>query len=586
MEIKIFNINQKIERGIKWFYFGDSYEQLSYLKKKLGEENFLDFSIEKDNIFEFELNDYLIWTEKNRIKFNDSLYWWSTELAGKNNLNSSLFRNICGLNFILNKIKENKYDKLNIICDNIFVKKGLETNLNIKNNFLSNYFLIIRKIANILFKFFLNIIKLLIKYFVMKIFLLLNKNRLNLKNIDYIFNTSSIKFNTKKGISLPYFPGIDLTKKKSIFFYLSKKNIIEKLKAISLYERNNVIISERFINPFDLIIIYYNFLKVSLIFFKLLDYKKLDLKYFIYLELEKYLKTPDLNFQIWSYIPTLKKISKISKILKVFDHYENMGSEHVMIYAFRKYFKESFIYGYHHTFSSKQFLCWRHIESEWESNFKPDYIISSCKLSKNFLISQNCPEKRIILGPALRYKNLINQKNNNLTESTDCVTVPLSQIKDHSMEVIEKVYEIFKINKNIKFKICPHPNLNLDDRTLNKYFKKDDKFQISKKNLKDTLIDSKFVISSATGAIYDSIILKKIFFNLRSDLNFCDNYADFMTEKYPFLRTYKAGEISEYLQKSLKDKAYLSELSKQYADLSNYFINNLQCDKDFIKITN
>ena len=73
---------------------------------------------------------------------------------------------------------------------------------------------------------------------------------------------------------------------------------------------------------------------------------------------------------------------------------------------------------------------------------------------------------------------------------------------------------------------------------------------------------------------------------MRSDLNFCDNYADFMTEKYPHLRTFNPDEISEYLQKSLKDKAYLSELSKQYADLSNYFINNLQCDKDFIKITN
>ena len=55
------------------------------------------------------------------------------------------------------------------------------------------------------------------------------------------------------------------------------------------------------------------------------------------------------------------------------------------------------------------------------------------------MISQNCPSKKIILGPALRYKDLISKKINNTNIIDNSVAIPLSQIKDHSIEVIEKV---------------------------------------------------------------------------------------------------------------------------------------------------
>ena len=370
------------------------------------------------------------------------------------------------------------------------------------------------------------------------------------------------------------------------FFHLSKKSLIEKIKLISEYEKKNIIVPERFVNVVDLFEIIKNFLKVFPIFFKMLNYKHFEIKYFIYIELEKYLKSPDLNFQIWSYLPVLKKLSKICKINKAFDHYENMISEHVMIFALKKYFKNTKIYGYHHTFSSKQFLCWRHLIQEWESNFKPDYVISSYLLSESFLISQNCPRDRIILGPALRYKNLFDQKDNNLIVNTSSIAVPLSQIKDHSLEIIEKVFEVHKCNKNMHFYICPHPNLDLDNKIVKKFFRDNESFKLSKYTLRETILKSKFVISSATGAVYDSIILNKIIFNLKSDLNFCDNYTDFLIDKFNFLTSLNTQEISKKLEKCSEDTAYLHELSKQYDDVSKYFIKKLQYDKDFFEITN
>ena len=585
MEIKLIHINQKIDPDSKWFYFGNSYENLSYLKKKLKIDNFLDFSIKKDEIFEFELNHYLDWTEKNRNKFNDSIYWWSTEFAGKNNLNSSFFRNICSLNFIINKIKEHKNENINIIFDDFYIKRAIENNLKLDGNKLFNFLSQFKKFFSTSLKLVLNIIKLLIKYLILKIVLLIKKNKLNFKDLKIIFNTAAVKI-TGQNLKLPYFPGLNLSQKNYIILYLSKKRLIEKINSISLYERNNIIIPERFVNPIELLLVIKNFLKVSLIFFKLLSYSRYDIKYLIYIELEKYLKIPDLNFQIWAFFPILKKLSKKCEINKVFDHYENMISEHNMTFAVKKYFKNSIIFGYHHTFSSNQFLCWRYLTKEWESDSKPDYIISSGILSKNFLISQNCPSKKIILGPALRYKDLISKKINNTNIIDNSVAIPLSQIKDHSLEVIEKVSEIHNANKNFIFYICPHPNLEIDNRIKKIFSYKDNGFILSKNSLRETITKCKFVISSATGAVYDSIILNKIVLNLRSDLNFCDNYTDFMKNEFNFLTTYNTEEISNILQKCSKDQIFFNELTEQFKKVSYYFVKNLQCDKDFFEITN
>ena len=103
MIINLFLKNQKLPKNKKWFYFGSKHQTLTELKKVLNKDDCIEFSKKKDEIFKEELKDYLLWTEKNREIFNDSIYWWSHELAGKNNLNSDFYLYICQINFI-NKI--------------------------------------------------------------------------------------------------------------------------------------------------------------------------------------------------------------------------------------------------------------------------------------------------------------------------------------------------------------------------------------------------------------------------------------------------------------------------------------------------
>tara|TARA_Y100001970_G_scaffold289668_1_gene420790 strand:+ start:1077 stop:2846 length:1770 start_codon:yes stop_codon:yes gene_type:complete len=586
VKINLFLKNQKIPKNKKWFYFGSKNQTFVELKKILNKDDCIEFSKKKDEIFKEELNDYLLWTEKNRERFNDSIYWWSHELAGKNNLNSDFYLYICQINFINKIIKDAEFENLIIICEDIILKKALIENLNINNNYFFNNFYLINKYFLTFLLLSFNTTKLLMKFITIKILMLFIRSKLNFKSNINIFHSSGINI-TNSEVKLNYFPGINLKERDDSFFiHLSKKSFFQKIKEISYYESKNFIFVERFVNFINFLNIIFNFFKSLLIYFRVLNYKNYKIKFLIFKELIKSSLAPDLNFQIWSYLPLFKKLSKITNVNNIFDHYENMTSEHLIIGAAKKANINTKIFGYHHTFSSNQFLCWNNLLSEWKSNFKPDYIISSGDLSKDYLVSKNCPENKIIVGPPLRYNELINKKIASTNITSNLIVVPLSQIKDHSYEIILKTFDIYKLNKDYKFKICPHPNLEIDNEFYSKYLKKEKNFSISDLNYRDTLAQSQFVISSATGAVYDALILDKIVLNLKSDINFCDNYLDFLEEDFKFLKKLTTIDISNFLNNCEKNHIFLLENLEKYKSASNNFVNKLKCDKDFFELIN
>ena len=81
------------------------------------------------------------------------------------------------------------------------------------------------------------------------------------------------------------------------------------------------------------------------------------------------------------------------------------------------------IYGYHHTLSSKEFLPWHSLHSEWNSKFKPDFVVSLGSVSKKMLTNQGIPSEKIIDGPALRYNNALVKELNNSTKNKNIVFI-------------------------------------------------------------------------------------------------------------------------------------------------------------------
>ena len=80
-------------------------------------------------IYKEELPNYLKWTENQRIHFNDDVYWWMTDLAGRNNLESNFFLYICQIKSLKKILKNIEENEVLIVCDDILLIQAVKENL-------------------------------------------------------------------------------------------------------------------------------------------------------------------------------------------------------------------------------------------------------------------------------------------------------------------------------------------------------------------------------------------------------------------------------------------------------------------------
>ena len=59
--------------------------------------------------------------------------------------------------------------------------------------------------------------------------------------------------------------------------------------------------------------------------------------------------------------------------------------------------------GFYHSLVTKEFMAYHHLQSEWNSSVKPDYVACMGKISENLLIDQGVPKQKILYNhPLLR----------------------------------------------------------------------------------------------------------------------------------------------------------------------------------------
>ena len=65
---------------------------------------------------------FLKWIEAQRVVNKDSIFWWMTLIAGKNNAYSNFYLNLCQLFAIKNYLNKNNQEKeILIICEDAFL---------------------------------------------------------------------------------------------------------------------------------------------------------------------------------------------------------------------------------------------------------------------------------------------------------------------------------------------------------------------------------------------------------------------------------------------------------------------------------
>ncbi len=585
MKVKIVYYDKKISWNKKWVFLGSSFKNLQFAEKNITGSR---IKINKflHEIYKEELENYLTWTENQRINYNDHINWWMTDLAGRNNLDSNFFLYICQIKLLKKLLKSIEEKEILIVSDNILLAQAIKKNL-------SNYE--IKTEINLLFKILKNSIMHYFKFvrnlaicFIDIIYTIIcSKITLKEKKLptgDIFLLHQYVETNALKNhnvLKTRYFPYLKehFSKKNINLYCLHWSGLFwsGKLKAFKKLRKDNSFIPEDWLKFSDYFISIKKFFKTSSYFKNKNEYPDLYIEKLLLSEKRNYLEKISSNFRFWTYMPAIKKWSKNCKSITCIDHYENMTHEHALIAAIRQLNIKTRVIGYHHTLCSEEFTAWHSLNSEWKSKYKPDYVISLGSISSQFLKNQGVPSERIINGPALRYGNIL-KKNYTNNKSKKNILVPLSQNSDATYEVLKGIKTLSQELKKTDyfFIIKPHPNLEISKHllllNLNNLPKN---IIISNEDIDKLLNDCLFTIFMSTAAAYNAVINRNIVLNLSSELSLSDNYLDIFKKEFNFINSYSLDSIKNILLEFTKDEKKIKKYKDEFDKLKNYLIDGM-----------
>ena len=586
MKLKIVYYDKRISWKKKWIFLGSSFKNLQHAEKKIKGKR---IKINKflHEIYKEELPNYLKWTENQRIHFNDDVYWWMTDLAGRNNLESNFFLYICQIKSLKKILKNIEENEVLIVCDDILLIQAVKKNLS-EHQVETGANLLFKILTNLIIHYYrfvknsiIGLIDIIFTFICSKV--TLKEKKLPTGDIYLLHQyveTNSLKNN--KTLKTRYFPHLkEYFFKRNINLYcLHWSGLIwsGKIKAFKKLRADNCFLPEDWLKIYDYFVSIKNFFKTSSYFKSKTKYPNLNIEKLLLNEKRNYLEKISSNLRFWTYMPAIKRWSKNCKSITCIDHYENMNYEHALIAAIRALNIKTQIIGYHHTLCSEEFTAWHSLNSEWTSKFKPDYVISLGSISSQFLKNQGVPSEKIINGPALRYGNILKKQNNKNNKNNKNILVPLSQISDASYEVLKAVKTLSEELENTDyfFIIKPHPNLEISKNLLLSGLKILPKnVIISDKDIDKLLNDCLFTIFMSTAAAYNAVINANIVLSLGSELNFSDNYLDIFKKEFQFVNSYSLDSIKNTLLQFTEDEKKIAKYKDEFGRLKNHLIDGM-----------
>ena len=565
MKIILAHRSYSTNSKIPWIYFGNSYLKMKECENKLDGKR-INLQDEIHDQAKFQKKPFLEWIESQRTFNKDSIHWWMTQIAGRNNAYSSFFVNLCQLFAIKHYLEKNDQSDILIVCEDIFLFKLISCNLSTKTVLQSSLFLKFywfKDISFLITKGLLNQFKLfcilIIHYFYAKItkpkkinkpsghvnvfhHCLSDENTFKEDSLTCIYFTILPSWLKKKGqtvFGLPWFFKL----KPSISFY-------KKLRKV------DVLIPEDWLSLVD----YFNIYKNSIKAYKTLSNKNLypnaKINYLIFHEKLSQLGEHSIIF--WRYIPAIQKWSNKLKSLTVYDQYQNMMFEHPLRYIIKKLPIKSTSIGYYHSLVSKEFMTYQHLQSEWESQMKPDFIVCSGKIGENLLLEQGVPRNKIISAAALRQS--ISDIEQTQKKPSKNLLILLSLVPESSLETLMKLYNnslIITNNLKLKVKVKIHPMMKVDYILKKiKWKRLPQGWEWTKKDLYSELDESYCCIAMDTAAVFDAIVKGNIVISLKSDLNLMENYLDFFSSKYALTKSVSEQELGDKIQDIFVSKAH------------------------------
>jgi hypothetical protein len=535
-----------------------------------------DYITEEANI---QRPNILNWIQQQRIANDDSIAWWMTHIAGRNNMSSQFFDYLIQIAALKRWIVNNRNTKAVIICENSFVLQAVYDNLiNVTHVKVRCGWLII--------------------WFIDRLYYLLRTFKLLIKQIKWFYINAKFARNTRLDVKYPPSDEIHLVHQcldsqsfinKEIIScrYLTSlpewlesqgKHVIklpwlydDKIATVDVYKQlrhSNCLIPEDWLEISDYInAILFSFKSITAIRQDIV-YKDFDIKSLV--SRERFQQSGDgihLS-RFWRYGPALERWGKSLKSLTFYDTYESMPPEHIQIFVGRtKLNSITKFYGYYHSIVSRDFLGYHLPIDEDQSAIHPDLIITNGKLGRQILVSQGHDYNQIIEGPALR--NINSFQINDIVESSRVhLLLALSMIPESIIELLHKIGGLapwIRDEIGVHVLVKPHPMVSKSEiLRMMKWRDLPDGWSWSDDDLNQALSKSLCAITINTASIIDVVASGCIPLALCRSLALSWNYLDHFSSEFEILQTVADDLIQTRIEEifiSKKDD-YLIELGK------------------------
>ena len=101
MKIILVHSSQFTDQKTPWLYFGSSYLKTKLCERRLSEKR-INLQDEIHLQAEVQKIPFLKWIEAQRVVNKDSIFWWMTHIAGRNNAYSNFYLDTIGIKISYN----------------------------------------------------------------------------------------------------------------------------------------------------------------------------------------------------------------------------------------------------------------------------------------------------------------------------------------------------------------------------------------------------------------------------------------------------------------------------------------------------
>ncbi len=567
MLIILAHSNQVAKWEGSWLFLGQDFIRMREWEKRLPGER---ISLRERMLHQSsELrHPFLVWLENQRILRKDSLVWWMTQLAGRNNASSPLYVHLCQITALQEFLhqKAPKFpEKLLVVCEDSFLFLAVQHILEKQNQckrargwmkaFAWEWTRLSASVGVSWLREFIRSLRTWWSAWRTRPYnqVIMKESKKNLVLFHRCLDDNAIQPQGIRDRFLTELP--DFLKKKEFevvtlpWLWNIQKSLSEVFRDL---RRESVIVVEDHLKLLDYFWAFWQQLQTAMLWRGKQIFQEMEITPLLWREnIDNARSGP---FRFWLYQPALRRWAENfhgieTRKLFLIQQFEGMPPEHVQVATLRKKINNLKVIGYYHVLTTREFLPYHFMSSEWESRIMPDVIVTNGTLGRQTLVKQGAPPDRMKIGPALRqdYRAL----NCNYDEDRNNLLLLLPIDLKPSIELITL---LSNINPTLQKKygspvqIKPHPMASpkfLLERSGLKEMPEN--WTWAEGEIQESLINAHCCVTSMSSAVYDAVLAGCITMSVQLELELMCNYFDILEDEYPSLQAVIPDKLWERL---------------------------------------